>query len=194
VHQQPEATDHGHAHLSGGQWSDAAGADPRASAIASLQLLTVENNRDLTNTLFRCAAVKASYPRSVPSDHLSDDPPFNWVADSSGGASANPNTPGLAYDWSTPANSNPMRAVTADRGHNNHNGTVIVGYFDGHVARIKASRSDSDPDGLEDISTGQISQQAINKAAGDDNIFDAVGDDGNMDVAGRGSATRAWVR
>jgi prepilin-type processing-associated H-X9-DG protein len=143
--------------------------DPTATAIASLEFLAARNP-DLIPKTFTCPAHRDAKPDAQAA------PGLGITVWNSPWAKAGAAHIGYRYDWSVPASAASVRVVTADRAAEGHQGKVVAGYADGHVAILKLENN-----------------QVRNPEAGDDDITDST-DDGPMRLPGGGSATRAWVR
>ncbi len=170
-------------------------------AAASLEALSLFVNRDLPRTLLRDPFAPELLPPA-------DADVAQWIAGTSSWAAALSldaqglalNAPGFAYDWSVPLRANPNRVIAAQRGDLGR-GRVICLRVDGSTStRRPSSGTHAGP--LVTIFARQPEDGTpangpllwTDCGFGDDNIFDAAGDDGTPAQTSRGSVSRTWVR
>ncbi|MBN8524788.1 MAG: type II secretion system protein [Planctomycetes bacterium] len=181
-----------------GSWPYASGSqggtEDGTSAVASLAFVSGYTDGELVGKLFACPSnisVKPTSEVSSGSDFFSALP-GGWAKPASGVS----NTPGFAYDWSTPGNAKSNRVVLADRPINatetNHKKTAIAVFANGHVGNLNRNGTAG---GTKTITLGAALTGLWpnpDAGTGTDNIYDDL-NDGTM-TRSSSSTTRAWVR
>lgn len=167
-------------------------SDALSTAIASLEVMAVAGSVPLKT--FACPSAPLYHPVDTATANAGFVPDLSaWVPAVQTDIHQ---TPGYAYDWSVPTTATSARVVIADRGVVTlaHLQRCVATYADGHSGKLLVSDgSPSSPTAnLDGSSVG--AHLFLNSDAGDDNIYDAAGDDGMCGRPGFGSSTRAWVR
>ncbi len=165
---------------------------------------------DLSNKLFTCKSQQGPGPKTKPSTDKTRNP--EGGATSWGGDGVNTANPmqSYAWDWASLTDSSSVKCITADRNVNNHGDQVQAGFADGHVSGIKIAKGAAaaapvtvgtnttkivgNPDAI-----GWDDDSLANKDI-EDNVFDAIGDQGaGADatfgyIPGKSSRRRAFLK
>lgn len=178
--------------------TDPAAADAavgRATTLASLEWMAYING-GIGSKIFTCPSFKNGKLSNPGADAT-----FQLGAGVSKWANEDKEKMGFAYDWSAPSSAEAMRVVLADRGRDgsiSHKNKVVVAFADCHTSMIlqtpKAVGAGTATENFAGgITTGVFSNSESSDTAVD-NIYDTEGDGNNMYLAGRGSATKCWVK
>lgn len=156
----------------------------RVVASRSMERLAIETGGDLTNKIFACPSRPGIRPTISPEPTRDDG---QW------GASAT-SAVGYAYDWATPAGGLTQRVVVADRDPRNHARVAMAVFADGHISALRTNPVA--PAGQQTVGSdgAQVGFEAGNRDAGGEDIYSALGDEGDPLAIGAGSVTRAWVK
>ena len=194
---------------SGALDTSATPADATNTTIGSLEFLAVATGKEMTNKVFACPAMPNVKPYVGSNPTLDQTSTYfsNWVIDYAAHPTRLPN---YCYDWSTPANANSARVVTADRamGSVGHKNSVEACFGDGHVGNLKLTLTSTpattatpatqtptyDGNAYTVYNPDAQDYTAAGVAGNPDNVYDNVNDnDPGTYTIGTGSTTRSWV-
>lgn len=184
-------------------------ADNTASAICSLELLSVWSNGDIGRKIFKCP----SNPTVTPQVDAANDAvtgmlgsgtiASKWLQTALTDATYGVSNAPYAYDWAVPTSAKSVRVIIADRPMNAtdipHKRKTVAVFGDGHVGTISFVTTGAAGSATLSSNSGGATTTTVKAANSDaattENIYDNSGDDGNGNtVAGTGSSTASWVK